>query len=104
MQDTTVMIASTTVKSCVRYQWIESMGLTVRGKRKNNEPLSVTIEHFFNHFKKMERNETLAVKWYNQIDYNQTTREILRLQSDQQNSNETNPIERKKHKMRGILA
>ena len=51
----------------------------------------------------MERNETLAVKWYNQIDYNQTTREILRLQSDQQNSNETNPIERKKHKMRGIL-
>ena len=43
----------------------------------------------------MERNKTLAVKWYNQIDYNQTTREILRLQSDQQNSNETNSIERK---------
>ena len=51
----------------------------------------------------MERNETLAVKWYNRIDYDQTTGEILRLQSDQQNSNETNPIERKKHKMREIL-
>ena len=36
----------------------------------------------------MERNETLAVKWYNQIDYNQTTREILRLQSDQLHSKE----------------
>ena len=51
----------------------------------------------------MERNETLAVKWHNRIDYDQTTGEILRLQSDQQNSNETNPIERKKHKMREIL-
>ena len=51
----------------------------------------------------MERNETLAVKWYNRIDYHQTTGEILRLQSDQQNSSETNPIERKKHKMREIL-
>ena len=51
----------------------------------------------------MERNETLAVKWYNQIDFSQSTREILRLQSDQQNLNETNSIERKKHKMRGIL-
>ena len=51
----------------------------------------------------MERDETLAVKWYNRIDYDQTTGEILRLQSDQQNSNETNPIERKKHKMREIL-
>ena len=43
----------------------------------------------------MERNETLAVKWYNQIDYNQTTREILRLQSDQLHSKETNVMERK---------
>ena len=51
----------------------------------------------------MERNETLAVKWYNRIDYDQTMGEILSLQSDQQNSNETNPIERKKHKMREIL-
>ena len=42
----------------------------------------------------MERNETLAVKWYNQIDYNQTTREILRLQSDQLHSKETNVMKR----------
>ena len=42
----------------------------------------------------MERNETLAVKWYNQIDYNQTTREILRLQYDQLHSKETNVMER----------